>query len=73
MGVEKLGSGDHTAEVGSEISSSVVITGVTAINFQQGFTGSRPTSIKTTVTRPILGNYSLFAFTSFFARTAIIR
>ncbi|XP_014358827.2 hemicentin-1 isoform X3 [Papilio machaon] len=61
VGVEKLGSGNFTAKVGSETSTSVVITGATAINFQHGFTGFKPTSIKTTVTRPIAGKPSFLA------------
>ncbi|XP_014358826.2 hemicentin-1 isoform X2 [Papilio machaon] len=61
IGVEKLGSGNFTAKVGSETSTSVVITGATAINFQHGFTGFKPTSIKTTVTRPIAGKPSFLA------------
>ncbi|KPJ20888.1 Hemicentin-1 [Papilio machaon] len=61
VGVDGLGSGNHTANVGSESDTSVVITGVTNVNFQHGFSVFKPRSINTTVTRPILGKPSYLA------------
>ncbi|XP_045539449.1 hemicentin-2-like [Papilio machaon] len=61
VGVDGLGSGNHTANVGSESDTSVVITGVTNVNFQHGFSVFKPRSINTTVTRPIQGKPSYLA------------
>ncbi|XP_013171679.1 PREDICTED: hemicentin-1 [Papilio xuthus] len=61
VGVDGLESGNHTANVGSETDTSVVITGVTNVNFQHGFSEFKPRSINTTITRPILGKPSHLA------------
>ncbi|KPJ11064.1 Hemicentin-2 [Papilio machaon] len=61
VGVDGLGSGNHTANVGSESDTSVIITGVTNVNFQHGFSEFKPRSINTTVTRPIQGKPSYLA------------